>query len=144
MVFSAPDSIVFMEYCVDAALEVEFVATSKEKKVAGRVMAYYGKNFDYGCPPAKKDLYNAMIFETKPHVYFKSGKINLMRSVFAVPAKFSLVIDANLRDFTSGDIVLSGTYEFLVPRDGSSSIGSIVSNDCSLNLKVDWKLPCGA
>ncbi|GKE23421.1 hypothetical protein Tco_1434933 [Tanacetum coccineum] len=85
-----------------------------------------------------------MLFETKPHEYFKSGKINLMRSVLAVPAKFSLVIDANLRDFTSGDIILSGTYEFFVPRDGKSAFGSILSDDCSLNLKVEWKLPSGA
>nr|GFA02118.1 aminoacyl-tRNA synthetase, class 1a, anticodon-binding [Tanacetum cinerariifolium] len=55
---------VALKYAVDAALEVAFESTSKETKVVGRVMAYYGKNFDYGSSPAD---YKAMLFETKQH-----------------------------------------------------------------------------
>nr|GEW20880.1 aminoacyl-tRNA synthetase, class 1a, anticodon-binding [Tanacetum cinerariifolium] len=51
---------------VEATLEVDFAATSKETKVVGKVMAYYDKNFCYGCPPTKKDHYSAMLFETEP------------------------------------------------------------------------------
>lgn len=131
---------VALNYVVDAALEVVFVATSKETKVAGRVMAYYGKKFDYGCSPAEVDDYKAMLFETEqPEV--KPGKINLMQSVLSVPAQFSLIIDANLSDSTSGDIILSGVYEFHVPVDGGIMDGRIKGNGCSLKLTVDWKLP---
>ncbi|GKD13096.1 anticodon-binding aminoacyl-tRNA synthetase, class 1a, partial [Tanacetum coccineum] len=131
---------VALKYVVDAALEVVFHATSEETKVAGRVMAYYGKNFDYGCSPAEVDDYKAMLFESKqPEV--KPGKINLMRPVLSVPAQFSLIIDANLTDSTSGAIILSGVYEFFVPTDGGIRVGCIKGNDCSLELTVDWKLP---
>ncbi|GKB89229.1 hypothetical protein Tco_0961501 [Tanacetum coccineum] len=129
---------VALKYAVDAALEVAFESTSKETKVVGRVMAYYGKNFDYGSSPAD---YKAMLFETKQHDEVKPGKINLMRSVLPVPAQFSLIIDANLSDSISGDIILSGVYEFFVPADGSISRGVIKGFGCSLKVKVDWKLP---
>lgn len=132
---------VALKYAVDAALDVVFDATSEETKVAGRVMAYYGNNFDYGCSPAEEVDYKAMLFETEQNEVIKPGKINLMRSVLSVPAQFSLVIDAHLTDSTSGDIILSSVYEFLVPTDGSISVGCIKGNDCSLKLKVDWKLP---
>ncbi|GKD69745.1 hypothetical protein Tco_1323835, partial [Tanacetum coccineum] len=81
-----------------------------------------------------------MLFETERHEV-KPGKINLMRSVLSVPAQFSLIIDENLTESTSRAIILSGVYEFLVPTDGSISVGCIKGNDCSLKLKVDWKLP---
>nr|GEX55868.1 aminoacyl-tRNA synthetase, class 1a, anticodon-binding [Tanacetum cinerariifolium] len=42
------------------------------------------------------------------------------------------------------EFVATCTYEFFVPRDGRSAFGSILSDDCSLNLKVEWKLPSGA
>ena len=132
---------VALKYAVDAALEVVFDATSEETKVAGRVMAYYGNNFDYGCSPAEEVDYKAMLFETEQNEVIKPGKINLLRSVLSVPAQFSLVIDAHLTDSISGAIILSGVYEFLVPTDGSISVGCIKGNDCSLKLKVDWKLP---
>ncbi|GKC30966.1 hypothetical protein Tco_1038260 [Tanacetum coccineum] len=132
---------VALKYAVEAALEVVFVATSKETKVFGRVMAYYGKNFSYGCCASERYLYNAMLFETKQPSHIEPGKINLMRSALGVPAQYSLIIDAKLHDFTSGDMILSGVCEFFVPIDGSSSVGFINGNDCSLKLKVDWKLP---
>ncbi|PWA51051.1 hypothetical protein CTI12_AA465590 [Artemisia annua] len=132
---------VALKYAVDATLKVLFVAPSEERKVAGKIMAYYGKNFDYGCSPAEKDLYSVMLYETKPGEFVKPGEINLMRSVLAVPAQFSLIINAKLHDFTSGDIVLSGVYEFFVPAEGGIKVGFIKENDCSLNLTVDWKLP---
>ncbi|PWA47052.1 60 kDa jasmonate-induced protein [Artemisia annua] len=132
---------VALKYVVDAALEIVFVATSEETKVAGRVMAYYGKIFDYGCSPAEVDDYKAMLFETEQPEVIKPGKINLMQSVLSVPAQFSLIIDANLSDSTSGAIILSGVYEFLVPADGGIMVGCIKGNDCSLELIVDWKRP---
>ncbi|GJW37058.1 hypothetical protein Tco_0059978 [Tanacetum coccineum] len=128
-------------YAVEAALEVGFVATSNETKVFGRVMAYYGKNFSYDCCASERYLYNAMLFEIKQPSHIEPGKINLMRSALGVPAQYSLIIDAKLHDFTSGDMILSGVWEFFVPVDGSSSVGFINGNDCSLKLKVDWKLP---
>lgn len=134
---------VALKYAVEATLEVHFAATSEETKVVGRVRAYYGKNFCYDCAAAKKDLYSAMLFEIEQHtdLFVEPGKINLTRSVLAVPAQYSLIIDANLCDFTSADELLSGVWEFLVPTDGSLSHGVIYGNNCSLNLKVDWKLP---
>ncbi|PWA87719.1 Aminoacyl-tRNA synthetase, class 1a, anticodon-binding [Artemisia annua] len=134
---------VALKYAVEATLEVHFAATSEETKVVGRVRAYYGNNFCYECAAAKKDLYSAMLFEIEQHtdLFVKPGKINLMRSVLAVPAQYSLIIVANLCDFTSGDELLSGVWEFLVPTDGSLSHGVIYGKNCSLNLKVDWKLP---
>ncbi|GJU82084.1 anticodon-binding aminoacyl-tRNA synthetase, class 1a, partial [Tanacetum coccineum] len=132
---------VALKYAVEATLEVEFAATSEETKVVGKVMAYYGKNFCY--PPTEKDRYSAMLFETEPNsdIFVKPGKIDLTRYVLAVPAQYSLIIDASLCDFTSGDIILSGVWEFLVPTDGRVCNGLIEGNKCFLKLKVDWKLP---
>ncbi|GJQ96323.1 arginyl-tRNA synthetase, class Ic [Tanacetum coccineum] len=67
--------------------------------------------------------------------------MNLMQSVLSVPAQFSLIIDANLTDSTSGAIILSGVYEFFVPVDGGIRVGCIEGKDCTLQLTVDWKLP---
>ncbi|PWA97913.1 arginine--tRNA ligase, chloroplastic/mitochondrial [Artemisia annua] len=132
---------VTLKYAVDADVEVYFAPPSKETKVRGRVEAYYGKGFNYDEPA---DFYYATLFQSEPDVIdacVKPGKLNLMRSRLAVPAKFSLIIKAELFDNTYRVKLLSGTYEFHVPRDGNSSDGSIFGNDCSLKLKVDWKLP---
>nr|GEW29872.1 aminoacyl-tRNA synthetase, class 1a, anticodon-binding [Tanacetum cinerariifolium] len=129
---------VALKYAVDAHLEVEFVPPSKKSKLTGRVKAYFGKDFCYDHPA---DDYHVLLFETDPPAYLKGGKINLMRSVLAVPAKFSLIIEADFYDNISGNDFLSGTYEFSVPLDGSPSFGSIASTDCSLKLKVNWMLP---
>lgn len=132
---------VTLKYAVDADVEVYFAPPSKETKVRGRVEAYYGKGFNYDEPA---DFYYATLFESEPDAIdacVKPGKLNLMRSRLAVPAKFSLIIKAELFDNTYRVKLLSGTCEFHVPRDGNSSDGSIFGNDCSLKLKVDWKLP---
>ncbi|PWA86837.1 Aminoacyl-tRNA synthetase, class 1a, anticodon-binding [Artemisia annua] len=129
---------VALKYAVDADLEIEFEPTSSGTKVSGRVRAYYGKGYDYD-PPAYD--YYVMLFKTEGPNFFKRGKLNLMRSALAVPAKFSLIIEAELYDYTTAGQILSGTYEFPVPRDGGSFTGSIKNKDCSLNLKVNWKLP---
>nr|GFB22235.1 aminoacyl-tRNA synthetase, class 1a, anticodon-binding [Tanacetum cinerariifolium] len=131
---------VALKNAVDTTLKVVFAATSEETKVAGKIRAYYGNNFDYGSSPTEKDLYGAMLYETKPSDFVKPGEINLTQSVLAVPAQFSLVIDANLHDFTSGDIILSRVYKFLMPTESGIKVGFIKGNDCSLKLIVDWKL----
>ncbi|GKA64327.1 anticodon-binding aminoacyl-tRNA synthetase, class 1a, partial [Tanacetum coccineum] len=131
-----------LKYAVDATLEVDFNAPSKDTVVVGRVVAYYGKDFDYDCDAAREDHHYAKMFETTPEGFLLPGKINLMRSVLAVPAQFSLIIVAELRDFSSKKVILSGSYEFHVPLYDPSSFGSIKSNDgFSLGLKVGWKLP---
>ncbi|GKE05219.1 hypothetical protein Tco_1397237 [Tanacetum coccineum] len=56
---------VALKHAVDAALEVVFAATSEETKVVGRVMAYYGNKFDYGCSPVEVDDYKTMLYETE-------------------------------------------------------------------------------
>nr|GEX99054.1 arginine--tRNA ligase, chloroplastic/mitochondrial [Tanacetum cinerariifolium] len=72
---------VALKYVVDAALVVVFVATSEETKVAGRVMAYYGKNFDYGCSPAEVDDYKAMLFETEQPEGIRAVQISRRNSL---------------------------------------------------------------
>ena len=64
-----------------------------------------------------------------------------MRSVVAVPAKSSLIIEAYLTDDISRRDILCEDCEFSVPRDGRSLIGFIRSKDFSLKLTVKWKLP---
>ncbi|PWA88623.1 Aminoacyl-tRNA synthetase, class 1a, anticodon-binding [Artemisia annua] len=123
---------------VDADLEVEFESPSEKSKVTGRVLAYYGKNFDYSSPPNDFDV---VLSKTSTPDFVEPGKINLMRSVLAVPAQFSLILEAELYDYTSRVEILSGTYEFPVPRDGRSSVGRIKGKDCSLKVTVKWKLP---
>ncbi|PWA97049.1 hypothetical protein CTI12_AA032950 [Artemisia annua] len=131
-----------LRYPVDATLEVEFFAPCKETKVAGRVMAYYGKDFYYDCDGAREDDHYAMMFETTPDGFLSPGKINLMRSVLAVPAQFSIIIVAQLREFLSEKVILSGSYEFRVPVHDPNSVGCIKGNDgVLLGLKVGWKLP---
>ncbi|GKA39561.1 anticodon-binding aminoacyl-tRNA synthetase, class 1a [Tanacetum coccineum] len=129
---------VTLKYAVDADVEVYFVPPSKETKVRGRVIAYYGKGFSYNEPA---DYYYVTLFESEHPAFVKPGKLNLVRSMLPVPAKYSLIIKADLSDNTSNVNILSGTCEFPVPRDGNSSYDSIVGSDCSLKLKVDWKLP---
>ncbi|GKA99962.1 hypothetical protein Tco_0827956, partial [Tanacetum coccineum] len=128
---------VALKYAVDADLEVEFDPPSKKSNVTGRVVAYYGKKFDYDFPP---NDYYVVLYKTSS-AFVEPGKINLMRSMLAVPAQFSLIIEAELYDNTSGAEIMSGTCEFPVPRDGRSSIDSIAGKDCSLKLTVNWKLP---
>ncbi|GJX96257.1 hypothetical protein Tco_0352055 [Tanacetum coccineum] len=41
---------VALKYAVDADLEIDFEPTSSETKVTGRVLAYYGKGYDYDQP----------------------------------------------------------------------------------------------
>nr|GEX50912.1 aminoacyl-tRNA synthetase, class 1a, anticodon-binding [Tanacetum cinerariifolium] len=96
------------------------------------------KSYDYDQPA---DDYHVMLFQAKRPNFLDHGKLNLMRSVMVVPAKFSLIIEAEFYDSTFALEILSGTYEFPVPRDGRSPAGSIMGKDCSLNLKVKWKLP---
>ncbi|GJZ38626.1 hypothetical protein Tco_0585189 [Tanacetum coccineum] len=126
-----------LKYTVDADLEVEFDPPSKKSNVTRRVVAYYGRKFDYDFPP--DDFY--VLSETNAFAFLKPGKLNLIRSVLVVPAQFSLILKAELRDDTSEVEILSDTYEFPVPYDGRSSIGSIAGKDCSLKLSVNWKLP---
>ncbi|GJV29908.1 anticodon-binding aminoacyl-tRNA synthetase, class 1a, partial [Tanacetum coccineum] len=123
---------VALKYAVDADLEIDFEPTSSETKVTGRVLAYYGKGYDYDQPA---DDYYVMLFEAKRPNFLEHGKLNLMRSVMAVPAKFSLIIEAELYDSTSALEILSGTYEFPVPRDVHSSTGYI---------KIVWNIIDGA
>ncbi|GKE66213.1 hypothetical protein Tco_1520374, partial [Tanacetum coccineum] len=103
---------VALKYVVDAALEVVFVATSEETKVGGRVMAYYGKNFDYGCSPAEVDDYKAMLFE-QPEV--KPGNINLMRSVLVGcingnDCSLELTVDWKLPPFSEETTLAKRSY----------------------------------
>ena len=129
---------VALKYAVDAHLEVEFVPPSKESKVAGRIVAYYGKKFDYLFPPQN---FYVVLSQTNCFAYLEHGKINLIQYVLAVPAQFSLIFEAELRDNTSNVVILSGTYEFPVPRDGRNSVGRIKGKDFSLKVTVKWKLP---
>ncbi|GJZ23278.1 anticodon-binding aminoacyl-tRNA synthetase, class 1a [Tanacetum coccineum] len=129
---------VALKYAVDADLEVKFDSSSEKSKVTGRVLAYYGENFDY---ETFSNDYYVVLSKTSTPAFVEPGKINLMRSVLAVPAQCSLIIEAELYDYTSRVEILSGTYEFPVPRDGRSSIGCINGTGCSLKLRVNWKLP---
>ena len=129
---------VALKYAVDAELEVEFESPSENTKVTGRVLAYYGKNFDYSFPP--NDFY-VVLSQTSTPDFVERGKINLMRSVLAVPAQFSLILEAELYHYTSKVEVLWDCYELPVPRDGCSSVGRIKGKDCSLKVTVKWKLP---
>ncbi|GKC77373.1 anticodon-binding aminoacyl-tRNA synthetase, class 1a [Tanacetum coccineum] len=86
----------------------------RKQKVAGRVMAYYGKNFDYGCSPAEVDDYKAMLFESKqPEV--KPGKINLMRPVLVGCIKgndcsLELTVDWKLPPFSEETTLAKRSY----------------------------------
>ncbi|PWA72562.1 arginine--tRNA ligase, cytoplasmic [Artemisia annua] len=137
-------SYIVLKYAVYADLEIEFESTSEETKLSGRIRAYYGQDFDYdqdfdyGQPV---ECYHVMLWDFDAPAFVKRGKLNLMRSVLAVPAKYSLIIAACLDDATSREEILSNSYEFFVPRDFRSSVVTIAGKDCSLKVTVNWRLP---
>ncbi|GKC53278.1 hypothetical protein Tco_1076023 [Tanacetum coccineum] len=67
---------VALKYAVEADLEVEFDPPSKKSNVTGRVVAYYGRKFDYDFPP---DDFYLVLSETNAFAFLKPGKINLIR-----------------------------------------------------------------
>ncbi|GKD43037.1 hypothetical protein Tco_1267682, partial [Tanacetum coccineum] len=87
-------SYVVLKYAVYADLEIEFQSTSEEPKLTGIITAYYGEDFDHDRPPVQ--FYYATLWNIGDPAFVKPGKLNLMRSVLAVPAKSSLIIEADI------------------------------------------------
>ncbi|GJZ29949.1 arginine--tRNA ligase, chloroplastic/mitochondrial [Tanacetum coccineum] len=125
---------------VDTTLEVKFETNTLSREVSGYVLAYYGDDFLYECQSEDitKDYYTTLLFLADRHV-LKPGKIQLIKSMLAVPTKGSLVINAYLEDARYGEVILKKSCIFKSQLRGCS-YGTLSGwEDCSLHLKVDWQ-----
>ncbi|GJY95034.1 G-type lectin S-receptor-like serine/threonine-protein kinase B120 [Tanacetum coccineum] len=125
---------------VDTTLEIKFEKNILSREVSGYVLAYYGDDFLYECQSEDitKDYYTALLFLADRHV-LKPSKIQLIKSMLAVPTKGSLVIKAYLEDARYGQVILKKSCIFK-PQLRGCSYGTLSGwGDCSLHLKVDWQ-----
>ncbi|PWA86522.1 arginine-tRNA ligase [Artemisia annua] len=119
---------------VDADLELRF-NTKTPHEVCGFICAFYG------CHPIH-DSYTVLLFQSDLPFVLKHGRIPLERSMLAVPMNGSLVIEVELKDFKSGDVIFKGSRTFKSLREGTSheNIKAIETEiECSLDMKVHWK-----
>ncbi|GKD55749.1 hypothetical protein Tco_1289136 [Tanacetum coccineum] len=140
------DGPIYMHYfllkdAVDASLEVKFRTETLGRKVRGYVLAYYGDDFLYECRcSVGKDGYSALLFLSDD--VLKPGKLQLIKSVMAVPTKGNLIIKAYLEDAGSGEVIMKNSCKFKPQLKNCSSFGTISGieeEDCDLELTVDWK-----
>nr|GEW86296.1 arginine--tRNA ligase, chloroplastic/mitochondrial [Tanacetum cinerariifolium] len=140
------DGHVMMHYillkdAVDAAIELTCTLLDDNLKVYGRILAYYGNNFDYQCEDIhlcfQRSFYTALLYRDDPSSVSSGAKIPLRKSLMAVPNKDGcLVIQFKLTD-ESGIEILSKSYEFSSQTKGSIE-KNIKGSGCSFCLKVDW------
>ncbi|PWA48188.1 Aminoacyl-tRNA synthetase, class 1a, anticodon-binding [Artemisia annua] len=129
------DGSTYMHYillkdAIDAALEVKFETNTPGREVRGYVLAYYGDDFlvECQCRTLCKYKYMALLF--LPNHVLEAGKIQLIKSMMAVPAKGSLLIKAYLEDVKSGDVIMKSSFKFKSQPLGCSSVGTISGEDC--------------
>ncbi|GJW84251.1 arginine--tRNA ligase, chloroplastic/mitochondrial [Tanacetum coccineum] len=107
----------------NASLEVVFRTETLGRKVRGYVLAYYGDDFLYKCYcHVAKDVYSAVLFLTD-HV-LNPGKLQLIKSVMAVPTKGNLIIEAYLEDAGSGEVIMKNSCKFKPQLKNCNSFGT--------------------
>ncbi|KAL2928447.1 Ribosomal protein S6 kinase delta-1 [Bienertia sinuspersici] len=137
--FAAIHYTVFSE-AVQANIDVLYIPKSEHvdvhPKVYGSLIAQYN-NYDY-ISQYNKDNYRIVLFQRNqenPAQPGNNGMIALSRSVVAVPVKSSLIIEANLWNGIS-DQVLSFSTKF---RIGASSDSMTMEGDgYSININLKW------
>ncbi|GKA46197.1 hypothetical protein Tco_0738993 [Tanacetum coccineum] len=108
---------ILLRDAVDATIKVKFGRVS-DRRVCGEILAYYDQ-FDYGDDNLVKRFYKASLFESYDGSVLEDGDVPLTRSILAVPIKGSLIIEAHLTDFDSGDVILDGCCAFSSHCKGS-------------------------
>ena len=99
------------------------------------ILAYYD-NFDYGDDKLVKSFYKAMLYEEYGSVLEVGDDVPLTRSILAVPITGSLIIEARLTDFESGEVVLNGHCVFCSKPEGSFK-DNIKNEDYTLEVDID-------
>ena len=125
---------ILLKNAVDATIKVN-LGTVSNRRVCGVILAYYDE-FDYGDDKLVKSFYKASLFESFDGS-FKGGDVPLTRSILAVPIPGSLIIEARLTDFESGNVVLYGHCVFPSNHDGSFN-NQIKNKDYTLDVEITW------
>ncbi|PWA79554.1 arginine--tRNA ligase, chloroplastic/mitochondrial [Artemisia annua] len=130
---------ILLKDAVDAAIKITCESFAADLNVYGRIVAYYGNEFDYQCDnDFQKGFYMALLYEHGFGSGAIAGDIPLRKSLLAVPNEGgSLIIEAKLMDVESGDVILDDRCEFSSQTRGSVE-GQLVGTHCSFLLRVDW------
>lgn len=128
---------ILLKDAVDATLEVTFRTSLHNLEVYGAIDACYQDGFPLKCGAFEKTFYTTSLFELDSPSILKSGPIQLHKSRMAVPKKGSLKVKAHLVDGKSGNMILSGSYNFR-SHTNSSIEKCLKGTNCSLEVKVTW------
>ncbi|GJY81033.1 hypothetical protein Tco_0493784 [Tanacetum coccineum] len=105
------------------------------RSICGKILAYYDK-FDYEKDDFVKSFYKASLFESFDSSGFEDGDVPLTRSLLAVPITGSLVIEADLIDLDSGDVILDDNV--YLKRIAKVAYQTIMCNGCTLVVEITW------
>lgn len=135
---------------VDSKMELSFESSySKGLKVCGYISASYGKGVLDELKDADKEYHHALIFKADGMLVLPGKKLDLHKSVLAIPANGDLILEAHLKDAKSGETIMDkrdnrvtysvvtnkGFRKWKIPVSvkgrGESLIGSF-------NLTLEW------
>ncbi|GKD28082.1 hypothetical protein Tco_1234296 [Tanacetum coccineum] len=130
---------ILLKDAVDAAIKITCESFASDLNVYGRIVAYYGNDFDYQCDDDfQKGFYMALLYEHGLGAGAIAGDIPLRKSLLAVPNESgSLIIEATLMDAESGEVIIDDRCEFSSQTTGGVE-GNLVGTRCSFHLRVDW------
>ncbi|GJV85410.1 arginine--tRNA ligase, chloroplastic/mitochondrial, partial [Tanacetum coccineum] len=130
---------ILLKDAVDAAIKIMCESFAGDLNVYGRIIAYYGNDFDYQCDnDYQKGFYMALLYEHGLGAGAIVGDIPLRKSLLAVPNESgSLIIEAKLMAAESGEVILDDRCEFSSQTTGGVE-GNLVGTRCSFHLRVDW------
>ncbi|GJU48297.1 arginine--tRNA ligase, chloroplastic/mitochondrial, partial [Tanacetum coccineum] len=105
---------ILLKDAVDAAIKIMCESFAGDLNVYGRIIAYYGNDFDYQCDnDYQKGFYMALLYEHGLGAGAIVGDIPLRKSLLAVPNESgSLIIEAKLMAAESGEVILDDRCEF--------------------------------
>lgn len=126
---------ILLKDAVDCAIKVTYDGSTEDSgEVFAEIFAYYGGDFFKKGDPFEKKFYTACLFRNRldPNI----PEIPLERSMLAVPANGSIVIEATLFDVDSWDMIMSGDCTFLA--QSTDNVRTIGGSCGSFRVSVDW------
>ena len=84
-----------------------------------------------------KSFYKALLYEESSSVLVVGDDVPLTRSILAVPITGSLIIEARLTNFESGEVVLKDHCVFCSKPEGSFK-DNIKNEDYTLEVEISW------
>lgn len=106
---------ILLKDAMDATMELSFESTnSRSLKVRGRISAYYGRGVLDECKEAQKMFHHALIFNTDGMLVLPGKKLDLRKSVLAVPANGDLNLEASFKHGESGETIVTKKVTYSV------------------------------